>query len=211
MSYKITLDSIAEKVKKLILEIGEGEEIETEDFGWINHRYVSNHFRIAHIERYSDKNLEVLHITTFPNETSQNPIFGFDVITIDKKPLAAFLDYSPTVSNIVYECSHSFETLYKLPEWANNIFSKSAIAIVPNDQDLEKLSEIVVDAYKKYIDLCINEKISLEYSKLQIKERQNYYCEEQQKNERTYSVLKAKLGEDRAKIFMSEILFPKIG
>jgi phycocyanobilin:ferredoxin oxidoreductase len=211
MSYKITLDSIADKVKKLILEIGEGKEIETEDFGWINHRYVSKHFRIAHIERYSDKNLEVLHITTFPNETSQNPIFGFDVITIDKKPLAAFLDYSPTVSNIEYECAHSFDSLYKLPEWANNIFSKSAIAIVPSDQDLEKLSEIVTDAYQKYIDLCVKEKISLDSDKLEIKNRQNYYCEEQQKNERTYNVLKAKLGEDRAKIFMSEILFPKIG
>lgn len=211
MSYKVTLDKIAETVKEVITNSGEGLEIETEDFGWINHRYVSKHFRIAHIERYSDKNLEVLHITTFPNETSQNPIFGFDVITTDKKPLAAFLDYSPTVSNIVYESSQSFDSLYKLPDWANNIFSKSAIAIMPNDQDLETLSEIVVDAYKKYIDLCLSESVNLEYDKLEIKNKQNYYCEEQQKNQRTFNVLKAKLGEDRARYFMSEILFPKIG
>ena len=32
----------------------------------------------------------------------------------------------------------------------------------------------------------------------------------QQKNERTYNVLKSKLGEDRAKQFMTSILFPTI-
>jgi hypothetical protein len=41
-------------------------------------------------------------------------------------------------------------------------------------------------------------------------EKQNYYCDQQQKNERTYNVLKAKLGEDRAKHFMQTILFPKL-
>jgi hypothetical protein len=41
-------------------------------------------------------------------------------------------------------------------------------------------------------------------------EGQNHYCDQQQKNERTFNVLKAKLGEDRAKHFMSIILFPKI-
>jgi hypothetical protein len=41
-------------------------------------------------------------------------------------------------------------------------------------------------------------------------EAQNYYCEQQSKNERTYNVLKAKLGEERAKYFMDTVLFPKI-
>jgi hypothetical protein len=39
---------------------------------------------------------------------------------------------------------------------------------------------------------------------------QNRYCENQQKNERTYNVLKAKLGAEKAKYFMENILFPKI-
>jgi hypothetical protein len=43
-----------------------------------------------------------------------------------------------------------------------------------------------------------------------IVEAQNRYCENQQKNERTFSVLKAKLGEDRARYFMNTILFPKV-
>jgi hypothetical protein len=39
---------------------------------------------------------------------------------------------------------------------------------------------------------------------------QNRYCENQQKNQRTYNVLKAKLGEERAKYFITNILFPKL-
>ena len=210
MSYKATLDRIANTVKEIIINKGEGLEIETEDFGWENYRYLSIHFRIAHIERYSDKNLEVLHITTFPHQDSSNPIFGFDIITTDKKPLAAFLDYSPVFSDIGYKTDVVFENQYKLPEWANNIFSKSAIAIIPSEQDLDSLTNIVEDAYQKYIDLCINYKpIPYPYKTL-VKDKQNYYCDQQQRNERTYNVLKAKLGEERAKKFMSEILFPKI-
>jgi phycocyanobilin:ferredoxin oxidoreductase len=211
MSYKATLDKIANAVKEIIVNKGEGLEIETEDFGWENYRYLSIHFRIAHIERYSDKNLEVLHITTFPHQDSSNPIFGFDIITTDKKPLAAFLDYSPVFSNISYKTDVIFENQYKLPEWANNIFSKSAISIIPSEQDLDYLVNIVEDAYQKYIDLCINYKpIPYPYQSV-VKDKQNYYCDQQQRNERTYNVLKAKLGEERAKKFMSEILFPKIG
>ena len=208
MSYKVTLDKIADVVKEIIVNKGEGLEIETEDFGWNNYRYVSNHFRIAHIERYSDKNLEVLHITTFPNKNSPNPIFGFDVITTDKKPLAAFLDYSPTISKATYKSDTTFNTLYNLPDWAKSIFSEDAIAIIPSEDDLNILAKVIEEAYSKYIDMCIEVIPSTELGL--IKNHQNYYCEQQQKNERTFNVLKAKLGEDRARYFMSTILFPKI-
>lgn len=208
MSYKIVLDNIANAVKEIIINKGKGTQIEVENFGWTNLVYESNHFRFAHIERYSDKNLEVLHITTFPNKNNPNPIFGFDIITTDKKPLAAFLDYSPVVDRVVYRSSVVFETPYNLPDWAKKIFSDDAIAIVPNEKDMGILPEIVVDAYTKYIDLCIENKTTIDIEV--IKNKQNYYCEQQQKNERTFNVLKAKLGEDKARYFMSTILFPKI-
>ena len=94
MSYKIILDNIASAIQDIIINKGEGTQIEIENFGWTNLIYESKHFRFAHIERYSDKNLEVLHITTFPNKTNPSPIFGFDVITTDKKPLAALFSCS---------------------------------------------------------------------------------------------------------------------
>lgn len=208
MSYKMVLDSIANTVKEIIIDKGEGKQVEIENFGWTNLIYESKHFRFAHIERYSDKNLEVLHITTFPNKNNPSPIFGFDIITTDKKPLAAFLDYSPVVDKITYRSNKIFETPYSLPDWAKKIFSDYAIAIVPNEKDMDVLSEVVEDAYIKYIDLCIGEHQVVDIEV--VKERQNYYCEQQQKNERTFNVLKAKLGEDRARYFMTKILFPKI-
>jgi len=208
MSYKIVLDNIANSVQEIIVNKGEGTQIEIENFGWTNLIYESKHFRFAHIERYSDKNLEVLHVTTFPNKTNPSPIFGFDIITTDKKPLAAFLDYSPVVNNVTYKPNKTFETLYNLPDWAKKIFSNDAIAIVPTEKDIDLLYEVVKDAYTKYIDLCMENQSTIDSEV--IKDGQNYYCEQQQKNERTFNVLKAKLGEDRARYFMNTILFPKI-
>jgi hypothetical protein len=41
-------------------------------------------------------------------------------------------------------------------------------------------------------------------------EKQNIYCSVQASNPRTYSALKALIGEEKARYFMENILFPKI-
>jgi phycocyanobilin:ferredoxin oxidoreductase len=164
---------------------------------------------MAHIERYSDKNLEVLHFTCFPNPIYQHPIFGFDIITTDKKPLAAFMDWSPVDNKVSIESRYTFEKPYPLPDWAKLIFSPNALAIVPNDYEMNSLSNNVVESFEIYLDVLNNSKENLSRINY-IVEAQNRYCENQQKNERTFSVLKAKLGEDRARYFMNTILFPKV-
>jgi hypothetical protein len=68
MSYKSILDFAAIQLQAII-ESADGIKIETEDFGWSNTRFVGDTFRMAHIERYSDSNLEVLHFTCFPLPT----------------------------------------------------------------------------------------------------------------------------------------------
>ena len=208
MSYKETLDNIANEIE-LIITKNDGKLIPTEDFGWSNKRYTGDEFRLAHIERYSDNNLEVLHITCFPNEQYQHPIFGFDIICTEKKPLAAFMDWSPVDNTISYWNSFDFEKPYPLPEWAKIIFSTNALAIIPNDNELDKLTDIVLHSFEMYVNILkgSNKK---EYRSEYIIAAQNRYCENQQKNERTYNVLKAKLGEEKAKYFMQNILFPKI-
>ena len=208
MSYKQQLDNIATEIESIIILNG-GVLIPTEDFGWSNKRFKSDKFRLAHIERYSDKNLEVLHFTCFPNQTYQHPIFGFDIITTDKKPLAAFMDWSPVDNTLEYMCTYDFETKYPLPDWAKIIFSPTPLAIIPNDTELVKLTEIVNNSFQMYNKILNGAKES-EYRSEYIVAAQNRYCENQQKNERTYNVLKAKLGEERAKHFMQNILFPKI-
>ena len=208
MNYKHILNNIASKLQST-LELSAAVEIPTEDFGWSNKRYVGDKFRMAHIERYSDKNLEVLHFTCFPNETYQHPIFGFDIICTDKKPLAAFMDWSPVDNALEYRCSYPFEKPYPLPDWAKIIFSPTPLAIIPTDNELEKLTDIVHNCFEMYMKILEGAKQN-EYRSDYIVAAQNRYCDNQQKNERTYNVLKAKLGKDRAKYFMETILFPKI-
>jgi len=208
MSYKQTLDSIANELQ-IILEIPGGIEIPTEDFGWVNKRYIGDNYRMAHIERYSDKNLEVLHFTCFPNPIYQHPIFGFDIITTDKKPLAAFMDWSPVDNSSSYKCDYKFEKPYPLPDWAKIIFSSTPLAIIPNDNEMEKLAQVVTDSFEIYLNTLNSLKEDLSRINY-IVAAQNRYCENQQKNERTFSVLKAKLGENRARHFMNTILFPKV-
>ena len=208
MNYKHILNSIASKLQST-LELSAAVEIPTEDFGWSNKRYVGDKFRMAHIERYSDKNLEVLHFTCFPNETYQHPIFGFDIICTEKKPLAAFMDWSPVDNTTSIKSAYKYEREYPLPEWAKIIFSATALAIIPNDNELNTLSNNVIECFEIYFDVLNNSKEALDRVSY-IKAAQNRYCENQQKNERTYNVLKAKLGEEKAKYFMQNILFPKI-
>ena len=208
MSYNQTLNNIANRIEYIICNY-EADLIPTEDYGWFNRRYRNDKFRLAHIERYSDKNLEVLHVTCFPNEKYQHPIFGFDIICTDKKPLAAFMDWSPVDSTLSYACEYDFEKPYPLPDWAEIIFSPMAVGIIPNDNELDKLTDIVIhnfDMYMKILDGAKQNQYRTDY----IIASQNRYCDNQQKNERTYNVLKAKLGETKAKYFMETILFPKI-
>jgi phycocyanobilin:ferredoxin oxidoreductase len=208
MSYKNILNKIAGELQST-LEFSGGIEIPTEDFGWSNKRYVGDNYRLAHIERYSDKNLEVLHFTCFPNPTYQHPIFGFDIITTDKKPLAAFMDWSPVDNTTSIKAGYKFEKEYPLPDWAKLIFSQYPLAIVPNDSEMNSLSNAVIESFNIYLKILDNSKETLERVDY-IVAAQNRYCENQQKNQRTYNVLKAKLGEERAKYFITNILFPKL-
>lgn len=212
MIYRELLDQAASNVERLILEDSVNPvEIPTPDFGWKNKRYISDSFRVAHIERYSEKVIEVLHITCFPNITCGNPIFGFDIITTEKKPLAAFLDWSPVDNEVTLEKDETtYGDDYPLPEWAKSIFSKNALAIVPRGTiDVGLLLYKLSLSFREYIKLLENCPKTVDRIN-NIVDKQNFYCEQQQRNERTFNVLKAKLGEDRARIFMETILFPKI-
>ena len=208
MSYKNILNKIASELQGTLENSG-GIEIPTEDFGWSNKRYVGENYRLAHIERYSDTNLEVLHFTCFPNPTFQHPIFGFDIITTDKKPLAAFMDWSPVDNTTRIKSGYKYEKDYPLPDWAKIIFSDTPLAIVPNDSEMNTLSNDITSNFEIYLDILNNSKESLDRVDY-IVAAQNRYCENQQKNQRTYNVLKAKLGEERAKYFITNILFPKL-
>jgi phycocyanobilin:ferredoxin oxidoreductase len=111
--------------------------------------------------------------------------------------------------NLSYYFDNNYEKKYLLPDWAKEIFSTSALAIIPNDDEMDKLVFNVIESFEDYMEelsTAWHEPELVEY----IVSGQNRYCDNQQKNERTFNVLKAKLGEDRARHFMTEILFPNI-
>jgi len=206
----------SEKFKELI-ESQEGvEPLETDDYGWENYRYESPNFRLAHVERYSNKGLEVVHITCFPYENSKAPIFGFDVVGFESaedersKISGVFIDWSP----IMYEEKWHDSTWNKdrkLPYWAT-VFSKDFIAVRPTEDEYEKIFEVGFDAFQRWMDK-INSDADLTEDVEEIQqiiENQNTYCEHQASNKRTMGALTANIGEEKARYFMTEVLFPKI-
>jgi len=193
------------------------ESVDVGNWGWENYVYKSPIFRHAHVEKFFTDNLDVLHVTVFPRKFIKVPIFGFDVVAggKDRRILSAFMDMTPTTPATTYMIEDkvlaNFEHHRELPEWAN-MFSDTFLAVRPNEDEYEILFEEAF--YHFYLTLNL-----LEYDKfrttdeleiLDIIGSQNYYCEQQWKNERTMGALKAKLGKEKATEFMTKVLFPKI-
>jgi hypothetical protein len=219
MSYYKLKDRIfhhSEKFKALIEAQDGVEMMETDDYGWENYRYENDRFRLAHVERYSHMGLEVVHITCFPRECSKMPMYGFDVVGYqnDEKEMSkisgVFMDWSP----VMYEEKWHDTTWNKdrkLPVWAT-VFSKDFIAVRPTEDEYEKIFEVGFDAFERWLDkLNSDEDLTESVSDIEtIIKNQNTYCEHQASNKRTFGALKANIGEEKAKYFMTEVLFPKI-
>lgn len=206
----------SEKFKQLI-ESQEGVQmIDTDDYGWENYRYENDKFRLAHVERYSHSGLEVVHITCFPRENSKAPVFGFDVVGYqnDEKQMSkisgVFIDWSPILTHDKWHDT-TWNKDRKLPYWAT-VFSDDFIAVRPTEDEYEKVFEVGFEAFEKYIDR-LNSDVDLTDDISEIEQiilRQNIYCEHQASNKRTMGALSANIGEEKARYFMTEVLFPKI-
>ena len=206
----------SEKFKELIESQSGVTEIYTDDYGWENYRYENDKFRLAHVERYSHMGLEVVHITAFPRENSKAPIFGFDVVGFESaedersKISGVFIDWSP----IMYEEKWHDSTWNKdrkLPYWAT-VFSKDFIAVRPTEDEYEKIFEVGFEAFQRWMDkINSDEDLTDDVNEIQqIIDNQNTYCEHQASNQRTMGALTANIGEEKARYFMTEVLFPKI-
>ena len=208
MDNKLMLDNIAQHLLELVQTAPDLQPIETENYGWINHRFSSRLFRMAHVERYSDGKIEVLHFTTFPHKWSPEPIFGFDVITTGKMITGAYMDLSPGLNQYTEVMQNDFKERKPIPQWAT-VFSDDFIMLKPESE--AEFLRFVEWVYEKY-DWYLNSLLWLERKgdESLITEKQNIYCQIQATNPRTFSALKALIGEEKAKYFMENILFPKI-
>jgi hypothetical protein len=209
MNYKEYLNHLANRLKDMVERATNCQPLHTDDYGWENHRYEAKHFRLAHVERYADGKIEVLHFTTFPHKWSPEPIFGFDVITTEKVITGAYMDLSPILSTYPFDEGIDFKERKKIPEWAT-VFSDRFIMIKPeSDEEFVRFCDWVVDKYDWYLNsLLWLEKKTEDING--VTEKQNTYCKVQASNPRTYSALKALIGEEQARYFMENILFPTI-
>lgn len=206
----------SEKFKKLIEAQENIKVIETEEFGWENYRYENDKFRLAHVERYSHNNLEVVHITCFPRKNSGAPVFGFDVVGFENqekqtsKISGVFIDWSPILTEDKWH-STTWDQDRKLPYWAT-VFSEDFVAVRPTEQEYEKVFEFGFETFTKYLDR-LNSDVDLVDSEIDLEKiisKQNTYCEHQSSNKRTMGALVKSIGQEKAEYFMTEILFPKI-
>jgi hypothetical protein len=206
--FKDYLDEVAKGFVSVINKSKDVSEIPTENFGWSNWRFRSKHFRMAHVERYSANKLEVLHVTTFPHKWSPEPIFGFDVITTDSKPVGCYMDFTPVMRHYDVDYGDGWTTGKDLPEWAT-VFSEKFLIVTPKDkEELYKFCEMGMGLYSGYLMNTLYAEHKDDVNK--IVEIQNNYCHVQAQNPRTLTVLKNKIGQEKAEYFMNEILFPKI-
>ena len=200
---KSTADSFEQIVSEHTTDL---QEIPTEDFGWINHRYSSQQFRLAHIERFEQPQFSVLHMVVFPHVWDPSPIFGFDIIASDRKATGVFFDQSPTLEDWGPMTQLEFTEPRDRPEWGT-IFSPNWIACRPSFEETEVITDLACSTLRTYLS-----RLGQTPSPMvdQIKEAQNNYSLNQRKNEHTTRVLLKILGPDRGQYFIENILFPTI-
>lgn len=209
---KQELIDLSDKVLEFIKDSPGVSVLPTEDFGWENYRFYSSNFRLAHVERYFEDGLLVLHITCFPHANDGSPIYGFDVVGSEKtgKITGAFVDWSPVLYDHAWHDTE-WSTNRILPEWAT-IFSERFVAIRPEPEEHSKLFNFAFESFQKhlhYLEDVSDSRFKTKSVLDQIRDKQNTYCEHQSNNPRTFAALSHKVGEERARYFMKKILFPK--
>lgn len=191
---------------KTILSRASEVTIEIDEYPWDNSVYVSTHFRRAHVQYFVSGGFHVLHVTVFPCVTDIAPIFGFDVVATEKRPIGCYIDLSPVCQDVPWRNSQPFslECKAELPDWAT-CFSTDFIGCVLHDEkELEYVLEYGIVLLDSYL-LGLGENTG---KKSLITVAQSQYCEQQQQNEKTLQVLGRVIGEDKAKEYMETMLFP---
>jgi len=207
MNFITHLDSLARRFKGIIETSPGLAEVPTEDYGWENHRWTSDLFRMAHLEIFNQDRFMVVHLCVFPHVTDPRPIFGFDVIAGESKVTGLFMDLSPTVDPVEPFISIDVGRSRERPEWGD-IFSRHWLACRPNTEEMLAIGDEAERVLSAYLDdLCTP---MTDARTDGIAAAQNRYCLQQRRNEHTTRALVNLLGEQRANEFITTVLFPTI-
>lgn len=192
----------------------EGETLQIE-----NICYQTPQFRKLHLELATvGDNLDILHCVMFPHSHYALPMFGTDIVCGRGMISAAIVDLSPIGTDRLLPISYrraltilphiTFEDVRALPSWGD-IFSDYCLFVRPQGPDEEYR---FLDRVGDYLSLHCQQAIATdpETSKHRIQlleSKQSYYCEQQQKNDKTRRVLEKAFGPEWTDRYMSTMLF----
>ena len=195
-----------------IISNEEGKELYIE-----NEFHKATGFRKLHIEVAEfSKSLKILHCVFFPDPKYDIPIFGMDLVKVNKIVSAAIVDLSPSSKNqnLNYDKFLSpidksvFESEREIPKWGE-IFSKNVFfASLKNEIEKNAFCRIV----DQYLCVLINlsKNISPDFDQEIINERINFqknYCIQQMKNEKTSLVLLRYFDKKWVDEYIKKVLF----
>jgi len=195
----------------------EGEKLIIE-----NRCYQTPQFRKLHLELARiGKNLDILHCVMFPRPEYGLPIFGCDIVSGRGQVSAAIVDlsagtaggeltrtYAEALSDYA-EIGEGFGYAQprELPEWGQKIFSDFCCFVKPTTPQEEAQFLAQTKTYLKvHAQQAIARRADVERTQ-DFLERQRYYCQQQQKNDKTRRVLEKAFGPQWADRYMTTVLF----
>lgn len=204
MTYIDSLDELARSFLDIIGSTPGATPVPTKDYGWENHRYTSPLFRMAHVEIFNRDRFMVLHCCVFPHTDDPSPIFGFDAIAGDSKITGLFMDLSPTgLGPQVPFTDLAVASQRARPGWGR-IFSDHWIACRPEREEFLAICGESTRVLSRYLADLRRESVGGHV----VTDMQDRYCLQQRRNDHTLRAIRNLLGEELAREFVTEVLFP---
>lgn len=175
-----------------------------DEWGWPNTIGTSPAHGRGHVERYTGPKTEILHVTVLPSPGSARPIFGTDIVALGGVVTLMCWDWTPTVPEgplprtLPPRCGEA----RPVPEWADPIFSRHAMIARPvQPGDVEVFLDFAAASLRSYLE----SPLVTGSDNLPAVRR---YVAAQRENDRLWRLLTAHVGEDKARRFIHEVLWP---
>ncbi|NJN23168.1 MAG: phycocyanobilin:ferredoxin oxidoreductase [Acaryochloridaceae cyanobacterium RL_2_7] len=192
----------------------EGETLQIENICYQTPQFRKIHLELAKVGEH----LDILHCVMFPHAQYALPMFGTDIVCSRGTICAAIVDLSPLDDHRRLPASYQrllqtlppidFAEVRALPNWGD-IFSDYCLFIRPQGiQEDEKFLNRVGDYLSLHCQQSIHARPVTSAQQIQLLEsKQRYYCEQQQKNDKTRRVLEKAFGSEWTDRYMSTMLF----
>jgi len=194
------------------------KKVDGDDLFIVNELHQARGFRKLHLELARiGSNLQILHCVFFPDPRFDLPIFGVDIVSGVNGVSAAIVDLSPVSealpkqlqNKLSYISGNNFKSIRKLPEWGS-IFSSNVCFIKPENLEEEEEFLRIVENYLvnllSYSNLILPDSFDSPIT-IERYNRQQIYCLQQKRNDKTRNVLAKTFSPEWADRYIDIVLF----